>query len=65
MRVARLKELLAPLCGGKCQVVIDYRNHLGQVQLPLGDEWRVSLHEDLLRRLRELLGEQAVRVVYA
>jgi DNA polymerase-3 subunit alpha len=63
IRVAQLKELFSPY-GGKCQVVINYRNHLGSVPLPLGEQWRVSLHDDLLDGLRARLGINAVRVVY-
>jgi hypothetical protein len=44
--------------------VIDYCNYAGCAQLPLGDSWRVSLHDDLLGGLREKLGDQSVRVVY-
>ncbi|MGB8409561.1 MAG: DNA polymerase III subunit alpha [Gallionella sp.] len=65
VRVAQLKELFTPYCGGKCQVAINYRNHLGAATLPLGDDWRVSLHDDLLHGLRKMLGERGVRVVYA
>ncbi|MBI1175462.1 MAG: DNA polymerase III subunit alpha [Sideroxydans sp.] len=62
--IAQLKELFRPYCGGKCPVVINYRNHLGCVPLPLGEDWAVSLHDDLLGGLRKLLGEQAVCVNY-
>jgi DNA polymerase III subunit alpha len=63
VRVTQLKELFSSY-GGNCQVVINYRNHLGCAQLPLGNDWRVSLHDDLLGGLRARLGEQAVRLVY-
>jgi DNA polymerase-3 subunit alpha len=64
VRVDQLKEMFKPHCGGKCPVVIDYCNHLGCAQLPLGEEWRVSLHDDLLGGLRKKFGDQAVRLVY-
>jgi DNA polymerase-3 subunit alpha len=63
IRVAQLKELLASY-GGSCQVVINYRNHLGCAPLLLGEDWRVSPHDDLLGDLRAKLGEKAVRLVY-
>jgi DNA polymerase-3 subunit alpha len=63
--VAQLKELLAPYRDGKCPVLIDYRNGLGGAQLKLSDEWRVTLHDDLMDGLRKTLGERSVRVAYA
>ncbi len=64
--VARLKELLAhPVCrGGKCPVVIGYRNLIADAQLKLGEEWGVTLHNDLLDGLNKLLGAQNVRINY-
>jgi DNA polymerase III subunit alpha len=64
LRVAQLRDLFKPYCGGKCPVVIDYCNYAGCAQLPLGDDWRVSLHDDLLGGLRKKLGDHSVRVVY-
>jgi len=63
IRVAQLKEMLSSY-GGSCQVVINYRNHLGSAPLLLGEDWRVSPHDDLLGDLRAQLGETAVRLVY-
>ncbi len=65
VRVTQLKELLATYRDGKCPVLIDYRNGIGGVQLRLGEEWCVTLHDDLISGLRKMLGEQAVRVVYS
>ena len=62
--MARLKELFTPYRGGKCPVVIHYRNQTGSVQLRLGETWNVTLPDGLLNDLRGLLGEKNVRVVY-
>jgi DNA polymerase-3 subunit alpha len=62
--VARLKELFMPYRGGKCPVVIHYRNQTGSAQLRLGEAWNVTLPDGLLSDLRALLGEKNVRVVY-
>jgi DNA polymerase-3 subunit alpha len=62
--VARLKELFTPYRGGKCPVVIHYRNQTGSAQLRLGEAWNVTLPDGLLSELRSLLGERNVRVVY-
>jgi DNA polymerase III subunit alpha len=62
--IARLKELFTPYRGGKCPVVIHYRNQTGSAQLKLGEAWNVTLPDGLLNDLRGLLGEKNVRVVY-
>ncbi|HUX90261.1 MAG TPA: OB-fold nucleic acid binding domain-containing protein [Gallionellaceae bacterium] len=62
--IAKLKELFLPYRGGKCPVVIHYRNHTGSAQLRLGEAWHVTLPDSLLNDLRGLLGEKNVRVVY-
>ncbi len=63
--VTRLKELLTPYREGKCPVVICYRNILADAQLRLGEEWGVTLHNDLMDGLSKLLGAQNVRISYA
>jgi DNA polymerase-3 subunit alpha len=62
--VSRLKELLTPYRDGKCPVMIRYRNLIADAQLKLGEEWRVTLHNDLLEGLNKLLGAQNVRIHY-
>ncbi len=65
VRVAQLKELFTPYRDGKCPVLIDYHNGLSGAQLRLGDEWRITLHDDLMSGLKKLLGEQNVHIAYA
>ncbi len=60
----RLKEMLAPYRDGACPVRIVYRNAGANCELELGDAWRVQLHDNLLRTLREWFKEENVRVVY-
>ena len=62
--VAQLKEIFSPWREGKCPVLIHYRNHDAACQLRLGEEWQVTLHDDLLCDLRKVLGAESVRVVY-
>jgi len=62
--VTKLAELFKPYCGGKCAVVIHYRNEIASAQLRLGEAWSVSLPDGLLGDLRSLLGERNVRVAY-
>jgi DNA polymerase-3 subunit alpha len=63
--VAQLKELFTPYRDGKCPVQIHYRNDNASCQLRLGDAWQVTLHDDLLRDLRDLLHEENVKVIYS
>ena len=62
--VARLKELFTPYREGKCPVQIHYCNDEASCQLRLGEAWQVTLHDDLLHGLRELLRPENVKVVY-
>ncbi|HEU0282363.1 MAG TPA: OB-fold nucleic acid binding domain-containing protein, partial [Gallionella sp.] len=62
--VAQLKKLFIPYRDGKCPVQIHYCNDDASCQLRLGETWQVTLHDDLLRGLRELLRGENVKVVY-
>jgi DNA polymerase-3 subunit alpha len=62
--IAQLKKLFTPYRDGKCPVQIHYRNEDASCQLRLGEDWQVTLHDDLLRDLRELLKPENVKVVY-
>jgi len=62
--VAQLKKLFVPYRDGKCPVQIHYRNGKASCELRLGETWQVTLHDDLLRGLRELLKPENVKVVY-
>ncbi|BCB28018.1 DNA-directed DNA polymerase [Sulfurimicrobium lacus] len=61
---ATLKELLAPYRNGGCPVRIAYRNAGANCELELGEGWRVQLHDNLLKSLKERLREENVQVVY-
>src|SRR5450759_2444179 len=62
--IAQLKKLFTPYRDGKCPVQIHYRNDNASCQLRLGEAWQVTLHDDLLRDLRDLLQPENVKVVY-
>ncbi len=62
--IAQLKKLFAPYRDGKCPVIIHYRNPDASCQLRLDESWQVTLHDDLLHGLRELLQPENVKVVY-
>jgi len=61
---AELKELLTPYRNGGCLVRIAYRNAGATCEMELGDGWRVQLHDNLLKNLKERLCEENVQVVY-
>jgi len=60
-----LLEILSAYRPGRCQVLIYYHHHSGvQVEIVLGESWRVHLHPELLTQLQTLVGEAPVKVVY-
>lgn len=62
--VSQLKELLKPYRDGKCMTIMHYCNTYASTQLKLGENWNVTLHNDLLAQLKKLLGEQNVQIIY-
>ncbi|OQW92958.1 MAG: DNA polymerase III subunit alpha, partial [Beggiatoa sp. IS2] len=60
--VADLAEILTPYRPGTCTVVVHYRHHEAQVELTLGAEWRVHPAETLIEKLKELLGQDHVKI---
>jgi len=59
-----LTEMLLPFRDGSCPVWVNYHSEQACVQLALGHEWRVQPTDELLRRLRDVLGNEAVEVIY-
>jgi len=60
----KLKELLAPYRNGPCPVSIVYHNRTASCEIELGDDWRVSLSENLLQSLSAWLTEPNVTILY-
>ncbi|MBK8015939.1 MAG: DNA polymerase III subunit alpha [Betaproteobacteria bacterium] len=60
----RLKKLLAPYLKGTCPVRIEYRNGKARCELLLGEQWRVTPDDQLVRSLHEWLRADNVRFVY-
>ena len=60
----KLKELLAPYRNGSCPVSIVYHNRTASCEIELGDDWRISLNENLLQSLAAWLTEPNVEIVY-
>ena len=64
IQLDRLREMLANWNGGSCAIDIDYRNQNAKCLLRLGEQWRVTLHDDLLISLKNQLGDEHVAVRY-
>jgi DNA polymerase-3 subunit alpha len=61
----KLRELLAPYRNGPCPVSIVYHNRSAACEIELGEDWRISLHENLLQSLSAWLDEPNVTVLYS
>jgi DNA polymerase-3 subunit alpha len=59
-----LERVLGPYCEGRCPVQLDYARRDARVRLALGEQWRVRPSEELLHRLQQLAGPDAVRLEY-
>ncbi len=59
-----LREILDPVRDGHCPIVIRYHRPEGQGDVVLGEEWRVTPNESMLRQLAALALEDRVRLVY-
>jgi DNA polymerase-3 subunit alpha len=62
--VAKLTAVLEPFKGGGCPIGISYTSQVAKANLQLGDEWRVHPTDELVARLRSMLGGEAVEVRY-
>jgi DNA polymerase-3 subunit alpha len=72
---AKLRELLTPYCcsssgqgfseGNRgCKVKVEYHNQQAKVEVMLGDQWRVELHDELLTGLKAWLSDENVKILY-
>jgi DNA polymerase-3 subunit alpha len=62
---SKLKDLLAPYRSGRCPVSVVYANREASCELHLGEAWRVNLHDDLIKSLKEWLSPENVKVLYS
>jgi DNA polymerase III subunit alpha len=71
----KLKEMLAPYCRSNagqnfaegnrgCAVKVEYHNHQAKVEVMLGEQWRVELHDELLIGLKAWLSDENVKILY-
>jgi len=60
----RLEEILLPFRQGHCPVNVRYHGSNASASLKFGQQWSVHPSEDLIVRLRDALGNGAVKVMY-
>jgi DNA polymerase-3 subunit alpha len=63
--LVKLHDLLLPYREGSCDVSVQYIGDQASARLSLGPEWAVRPSRELRDKLRELLGNQNVRMLYA
>ncbi len=60
----QFSQLLQPYRDGRCPVVIRYNNAHAEVEIKLGDNWKITPTDDCLKRLRKFVGEEKVNIRY-
>jgi DNA polymerase-3 subunit alpha len=58
------RETKKGISSAVCPVAVVYRNGSATCTLELGDEWRVSLRENLLESLRANFSAENVKIIY-
>jgi DNA polymerase-3 subunit alpha len=61
---SRLRDILMPFRNGRCPVSVVYSTRGAVCEIDLGDAWRVSLQDELIRSLGSWLKPENVRIVY-
>src|SRR5690606_35410087 len=62
--VKTLEQTLRPYRGGRCAIVVRYRNRAARADLVLSEEWPVKPTRELTERLAQLCGADGVRLLY-
>ena len=62
--IAKLTEVLSPYKGGACPVSINYTSSRAKAHVQLGDAWRIQPTDELVAKLKWLLGTTAVEIRY-
>lgn len=60
----KLPLLIKNYLGGNCPIVIQYEGDGAHAQLALGDEWKVSVSQNLLLELEQICGKDHVSIGY-
>jgi len=59
-----LPSLAQSFAGGHCPLTVAYQNQNAKAKLELGEKWRVHPKNALLAQLKQLYGEDCVKVAY-
>jgi len=62
--ISKLKAVLKPFQSSTCPISLTYTSEKAQTTLQMGDEWRVNPTDELISRLKWLLGGHAVAIKY-
>jgi DNA polymerase-3 subunit alpha len=62
--VSELQRILSAYAGGACPVQLEYRSTEASGVIRLGEKWRVTPGDELMRRLERFLGSGSVQVLY-
>ena len=62
--MTQLRSTIEPYCEGITPIQINYQNRGAMARLDLGDEWHIRPSEQLMQRLRQMLGDENVRLDY-
>ncbi len=62
--LTKLEGALKPYTKGNCQVLIQYDTGTERVTMPAGQTWRVEPRQQLINQLRQLTGEQNVKLLH-
>ncbi len=62
--IEKLTEVLTPFKGGGCPVSLTYTSKEAKGDVQLGDAWRVKPTDELITKLKWLLGTNAVEIRY-
>ncbi len=62
--LAALEAILKPCRPGSCGVTMHYQGEGARAVLPFADGWSVRPNREMIEKLRQLVGEDGVRLVY-
>lgn len=62
--IEQFQQLLVPKIESGCPVIVDYCRSGARARLRLGEQWQVEPSDDLLQRLQDFYGKQAVQLNY-
>ena len=62
--VEKLKNTITPYRNGSSRVYIRYDNGEAIANLNLGEEWRLTINDELLDKLTESIGKDNIKIDY-